>query len=529
MKVNMSFIPLVLLTLASIVCVVLSFPPFDFGFLVYFGLAPLLLALRRSSLRQAVIISFMFGYLHGVGVFQWLPSVDGVELPVFFLLLAPIYSLYYLAFGLSYRLAAARTGRLILIIGPALWVTVEFARANLFFLSLPWNLLGHTQHSFLPVIQIAGITGVYGISFLLVLVNEAGVPWLESVLFLPRDDKRISEEKKFAPLFNAAVAALGLGSVLLYGQMKPGMKSSGGKLRVALVQPNIYLRDNMTFEERSGHLRIYSEFTRKAAEGDPDLIVWPASSLPGPLASRLVKVQIRKLLEDVNIPLLVGGSGAGKMQSQDEKKRQYANSEFLLSLGDRSNTRYHKQRLVPFNEYLPLDEKIRWPPWITTLKNSYKPGTIFTLFQVNGAKFGAPICWESLFPDLFRRFVREGANFMVSVSNEAYMGDTAGPYQSFVMNVFRAVENRVAIVRPSPTGISAIIAPDGRIMDKVQDDGGKELFVSGILVRDIPLSEGKTFYTKHGDVFAFASMAISIVAVLVMTITAILERSGSGS
>jgi apolipoprotein N-acyltransferase len=351
--------------------------------------------------------------------------------------------------------------------------------------------------------------------------------WLESVLFSPRDEKKIRTEQKFIPLFYTAVAALVLGSVLLYGQMKPGMGSSGDKLRVALVQPNIYLQDNMTFEDRSRHLQVYGEFTRKAAGKDPDLIVWPASSLPDSLASRLVKVQIRKLLEDLNIPLLVGGSGAGKMLSRDEDEKQYANSEFLLSTGGRSNTRYHKQRLVPFNEYLPLEGMIKWPPWITTLEKGYKPGTVFTLFQVANAKFGAPICWESLFPDLFRRFVREGANFMVSVSNEAYMGDTAGPHQSFAMNVFRAVENRVAIVRPAPTGISAIIAPDGRILDMVQDDEGKKLFVSGILIRDIPLSKGRTYYTKHGDVFAFASIAVSIVAVLAMTAASILERSRS--
>jgi len=471
----------------------------------------------------------MFGYLHGVGVFHWLPTVDGVELPVFFLVLAPIYSLYYLAFGLSYRLAAARTGRLILIVGPAIWVTVEYTRANLFFLSLPWNLLGHTQHSFLPVIQVAGITGLYGISFLLVLVNEGVSRGLETVLHLPGVIKGSNRESRLTPLFYGAVAALVLGTVLLYGQVKVGNYPSSDKLRVALVQPDIYLRDDMTFEERSEHLRIYSEFTRKAAQGDPDLIVWPASSLPDSLASRLVKVQLRQLLKEINTPLLVGGSGAGKMLSRDEDVKQYANSEFLLSLGSRSNAGYHKQRLVPFNEYLPLDGKIKWPLWITTLRKGYKPGRAFTLFRVGGTKFGAPICWESLFPDLFRHFVRDGANFMVSVSNEAYMGDTAGPHQSFTMNIFRAVENRVSIVRPSPTGISAIIAPDGRIMDKVQDRDGKDLFVSGILVRDIPLSEGRTFYTKYGDVFAFASIAVSMLVVFALTLAAILERSRTGS
>ena len=196
--------------------------------------------------------------------------------------------------------------------------------------------------------------------------------------------------------------------------------------------------------------------------------------------------------------------------------KQYANTEFLMFPGTAPAVRYHKQKLVPFNEYLPLEGRVRWPRWITTLQTSFTPGKEYTLFSLGDARFGVPICWESLFPDLFRRFVRDGAHFMVNVTNEAYMGDTAGPWQTHAMNVFRAVENRVTLARVSATGISAFIGPDGKVLEEVVDDDGKVLFVEGILVRDIPLSTEKTFYTMHGDIFAWSMIAITAISLILL-------------
>lgn len=193
--------------------------------------------------------------------------------------------------------------------------------------------------------------------------------------------------------------------------------------------------------------------------------------------------------------------------------KQYANTEFLLFPGTAPAVRYHKQKLVPFNEYLPLEGRVRWPRWITTLQTSFTPGKEYTLFSLGDARFGVPICWESLFPDLFRKFVKEGAQFMINVTNEAYMGNSAGPYQTHAMNVFRAVENRVTLARVSATGITAFIGPDGRVLDMVRDENGKEIFVEGILVRGIPLSEEKPFYTRYGDLFAWTMILASLIVV----------------
>jgi apolipoprotein N-acyltransferase len=157
---------------------------------------------------------------------------------------------------------------------------------------------------------------------------------------------------------------------------------------------------------------------------------------------------------------------------------------------------------------------LRWPQWITTLDKSFVPGDRYTLFKVANARFGAPICWENNFPDVFRRFVQDGANFMVSVTNESVFGPTSGPHQTMATVVFRAVENRVAVARAATTGVSAFIDAQGRIVSRVEDANGNELFVHGTLAWDVPLSQQKSFYTRYGDVFARTMSLAAILMVL---------------
>jgi apolipoprotein N-acyltransferase len=304
--------------------------------------------------------------------------------------------------------------------------------------------------------------------------------------------------------------------VLLYGWRRTGAPEGSERLRVALVQANVVPTDNMSVSEQKEHLETYGRLTREAATSKPALIAWPTSSLPAPMGvSRVVSHAVRTLARETGCYLLVGGAGQEKFEPPQEGYLPYSNSEFLIAPSGRLAGKYDKIRLLPFNEYIPLQGKIRWPQWITTLKKSYLSGKEYTLFRVSGAQFGAPICWENMFPDFFRRFVKDGAHFMVSVTNEGFWGRTSAPYQTLAMNVFRAVENRVTIVRATTVGVSAFINPEGEILERVQDDDGKALFVSGFLVRDVPLAHSKTFYTVHGDVFSYAVMAIAVLMILV--------------
>ena len=505
-KTNIKKCILFVLPAVSALCMTFSLPAFDYGILAWFSLAPFLFALRQSSVIAGAVFGFIFGYFYGLGTFYWLPLTEDVSFPQFLFLIVPAFSLYYLLFGLLYRLIRPTTGSWIIVGAPALWVALEYARSNLFFLSMPWNLLGDSQYRYLSVIQIADITGVYGISFLIVMANQF---WSQIPDLFARRRLAPAAFVPFLPL------VLVLGLTLFYGWHKLAAPDSSEHLRVGLVQANVLTQDNMSTAEQKEHLMAYHRLTRQVASKKPALIVWPASSLPAQFRSRVVRRTVRQIARETGTYLLVGGAGVEKFKPKKDGQVSYSNSEFLLAPSGRLKGQYKKIRLVPFNEYLPLQGKLTWPRWITTLRKSFTPGKTYTLFKVSGARFGTPICWESMFPDLFRRFVEKGAQFMVCVTNEGFFGRTAAPYQTLTTNVFRAVENRVAIVRAATTGVSCYISPNGKIVERVRDSKGNDLFVSGTLVRDVPLFKAKTFYTMHGDIFSFAAIGASTLFFLI--------------
>jgi len=400
-----------------------------------------------------------------------------------------------------------------MIVGaPGLWVIQEYVRSNFFFLSMPWNLLGHSQHLHLIFIQIADITGVYGISFGIVIVNQ----FLSQVPDFFRYSKKRNPGtgiNSFFPkegVINLIVTAITFAIVIFYGWTKLPLPPHKMSIRVAVIQANVVTRRNMPISEQLIHLKAYEQLTLKAAQENPILIVWPASSLPAPLSSRIVRVHILQLAHETGSYLLVGGAGQEKGQLRVQGDSTYSNSEFLISPSGRLEKQYHKIKLLPFNEYVPLKNTIKWPAWISALEEEAIPGDEYTLFQIPSATFATPICWENMFPDLFRQFVKKGAQFIASVTNEEFFKDTRVPYlQSLAINVFRAVENRVYIVRAATTGISGFIDAAGRIVETIKGDNGEMLFVSGALVKEVPLLTENTFYTRFGDVFAYIIMILT--------------------
>lgn len=500
----MQLVFLVALALVSGFLATLSLPSFDLGLLAWVGLAPLLFALRQRGLLVAAALGFVFGCAFGAGSFYWVNVIPELT-PTRFVVLLALFSFYYLLFGFLYAFASRSIGSWIIVGGPALWVALEYARGSLWFLAHPWNFLAHSQYQFLPAIQIADLTGAYGVSFVLLMANQLASQ-------LPDLPARGSWRWRAQGL----AVTLVLAATLLYGWHKLAADPQPAPhLRVALVQANVILRNTMSGKERMTHLVAYDRLTTEAARETPDLIVWPASSLPGPINFWMIRMYVNDMAHRAGSYLLVGGTGGDKFGRPGEGPLSYSNSEFLISPSGGLKGQYDKIRLTPFTEQVPLHGFINWPGWITTLDRSFVPGNGYTLFQVSQARFGAPICWENAFPDLFRRFVLGGANFMVSVTNESAFGPTSGPHQTLAMNAFRAVENRVAIARAATTGISAFIDSHGRIVSRVTDSNGADLFVPGILTWDVPLSDKKTFYTLYGDAFA---QAVSIAALLMLVL-----------
>ncbi|MDA3916791.1 MAG: apolipoprotein N-acyltransferase [Deltaproteobacteria bacterium] len=503
-----------------------AYPPFNVEILAWMGLAPLLFALRRAGPVEGSAMALLTGVLFFMATFSWVGKIPEIGVQNWLLLMVAPLSFYFLIFGILYRVISRNTGSWIILGAPSLWTALEYARSHLFFLSVPWNLLAHSQYRHLPVIQIADITGVYGISFLMGMVNQLISEVPEFVVAgkagsLP--DSTGYCRKINGPLHLLTVAVL-LVLSLSYGWYRLVPPANAEHLRLAMIQGNLVTKNKMPYAEQVKHLKVYDHLTRLAAKKSPDLIIWPASSLPAPInASLLVRSAVSRLTRDTNSHLLAGGAGYEKLGPPKDGYLPYSNSEFLISPSGRLEAQYNKIRLVPFNEYIPFQGKITWPGWISTIKKSFIPGDSYTIFRVKDAAFGSPICWENLFSNHFRRFVKDGANFMVSVTNEGFYGPTAGPYQTMAMTVFRAIENRVAIARSSTTGVSAIINPDGKIVEKIQDADGKDLFVSGFLVRNVPLSNKKTIYTRCGDIFAYGIIGITLLCI-VISITGIKPR-----
>jgi apolipoprotein N-acyltransferase len=257
----------------------------------------------------------------------------------------------------------------------------------------------------------------------------------------------------------------------------------------------------------------YSELTEKATSLHPDLIVWPEASSPGIWGEDdSVFQEIFALSKKTKIPLLIGTVA----RDNDE----YFNSALLIRPSGEIAGRYDKLHLVPFGEYIPLKKIL---PFLETVVpiGDITAGREYTVFKIPSAKFQIPtkfsvlICFEDLFPELSREFVKRGANFLINITNDAWYKKTSAAYQHLQASVFRAVENRVFLVRSANTGVSAFIGPDGEIISKVSDKSGRDIFISGIDTQELAvLNKPFTIYTPYGDFFPAACFLFVLYGII---------------
>ena len=489
-----------------------SFPKFDLGALAWVALVPLLVALEGKRLLSAFLLSFATGLIFLPGLFYWVLTVEDYN-ALDHILLAVYFSCYFAVFGLALAWIRKRTDVPLVVAAPPLWVALEYLRAHAGFLTLPWMLLGYSQYLEPSLVQITSLTGVYGLSFLIVLTNALGadaVRYWRRARGLPRASSLFPRS-----LVLSAVTVSGLlVSTYVYGRIVLSHPLPHERMRIALVQGNVP-------QQGAGRQRVvdhYASLTRTAAQGAPVLIVWPETAVPGDVKhDPQLQQKMRLLARETEKFLLVGASESAKFSKGNPPNRalqhKYYNSMLLLSPRGTLDGEYRKMILVPFGEYEPLQGMIAWPQAIAASFGRMVPGDSYTLFSIDGVRFGAVICWEVIFPDLFREFVKRGAGFMINATNESWFGPTATPYQLLAMATIRAAENRVAVARAANTGLSAFIDPYGRITDRVRDATGRELFVEGVLVHDVPVSRTRTFYTRHGDIFAFLQIGLAAAVV----------------
>ncbi len=467
------------LCFVSAIILILPFTTFGLWFFAWFGFIPFFTAIKNKNKFYTFLLAYFTGVVFWLGTIYWLSHVTVMGTVILVLYL----SLYFGLFGLLIGSHMAIPRKRILFFVPAVWVLLEFARSYLL-TGFPWALLGYSQTSNLPIIQIADITGTYGVSFLIVMVNVA-----------------LYSKKRIMPALLCCVIVASYGFYKLYW---PDRNKDIVKYKVSVVQGNI--PQQMKWDERARGYIInkYLELTHKAEGDGPDLIVWPEASWPF-------------LLNDNDINLAEGMDFLSGLKSSlvfgavTMRGGFYYNSALFYRKGLKTPGIYDKLHLVPFGEYIPLKKIFPFLETIAPIGDITK-GNKYTVFSDRN-DFSVLVCFEDLFPELSRRFVRKGASFLVNITNDAWYGNTTAAYQHLQASIMRAVENRVWVVRSANTGISAFINSKGKIISLVSDRCRGSLFVDGVATSSVNIMAGKykTFYTYTGDLFVLFSLLYLVI------------------
>ncbi|HEY7652189.1 MAG TPA: apolipoprotein N-acyltransferase [Methylomirabilota bacterium] len=483
----------------------LAFPKTGWALLAWIWLVPALASAVTRAPRAALADGWLAGTVFYLVLLRWLDHTflhySAIPWPVTWL---PIVALAAYC-GLYAGLVAAGTAWLgarlgagvALALAPPLWVAGEWLRGHLMG-GFPWGLLGYSQQAQLPVIQIAELGGVYAVSLVIVAVNAALAGL--SVLGPRRAWPGVVAG------FVLLGAALGFGVQALARESAAG----GGSVEIAVIQPSIEQTIKWDPARHAQILDIYERLTREAARSKPAVVLWPETATTIFLRGDPALLErLRRLSEDIGVPLLVGS-----IDRRDGPRGQFLNSAFFLT-GQGITAKYDKIHLVPFGEYVPLAGLLGFIKGWAEFISEFGEGDAETIVPLPGAPFGTVICYEVIFPELFRGFVVRGASFMANITNDAWFGETSGPWQHLGTVSLRAVEHRVAIARAANTGISAFVEPTGRVGPMLP------LLERGVLHRSIPLRARATLYTRLGDWLVYACAGLGAIGVAV----AFLRRS----
>jgi apolipoprotein N-acyltransferase len=518
-----------LLVVISAVLQILIFPLPGFYFLSWFALAPLIVALLRArpvgdlefdnspklqpaSPLQAFLLAYACGILWYMGTCYWIYDTmhqyGGITPPLALLILF-LFSLYlgfyHGLFGLLIGLIAARgrehsfqTGRS-LAAAPFLWVAVELARTRV--TGFPWNLLGIAQVDNAALSRIAQWTGVYGISFEIVVINVA----IAAAFLVPR--------KKRGPLL---IAALASAAVLQAGRLIETPASVADHTAL-LVQENIPVAadwNRSLFESTLSELSGLSEKSLTAgtakAAGDfkTNLIVWPESPAPFFTNDPLFRNAISEMARQTNSWVVTGAIGTNPAMRGSKQGPQMFNSAALVGPNGDWTMRYDKVHLVPFGEYLPFPSLFSFAGGLTKEVGEFTPGQSRIPLDAGSSRIGVFICYESIFPDDVRQFAGRGAQVFVNISNDGWYGDSGAYAQHLNQTRMRAIENNRWLLSATNTGVTASIDPWGRLAAQVPRK------VRATLLAPYSLTSVTTFYTRYGDWFAFLCAIISTGALL---------------
>lgn len=444
---------------------IISFPNFNFSWLAWICLIPFLIAVdSEKEIRSAIRNSFLCGWVIYLGSMHWLTKVSWLG----YILVTLYLACYFALFGI------VRFHNKNFIIIPVAWTALEFIRSNLWG-GIPWLLLGASQYSFLSLIQIANVTAVYGVSFIVVLINASIVKSKYYVLLI-------------------------LLLVIGYGKYTISKTVEGEKIKIGVVQPNV--PQDIKWDP------VYTDWMVEKLEKlsynirDVNLIIWPETAVPTFTESASLFKRITLLAKELDTDIFIGSQG---LSFNGEK--HYHNSAFLVSKDGRIAGEYRKIHLVPFGEFVPFRKIFPFLKYLTPIEGEFTAGNEYTVFKPSNINHGSVvplstiICFEDIFPGLARKFVKRGADILVNITNDAWFGETNAVYQHAYLSIFRAVENGVPLVRATNTGLSCFIESTGKI-------NVIKPFIEISSAREILVSKRNTFYTRYGDIFGWLCVIV---------------------
>jgi len=509
-----------------------SFPKNGIAGLAWVAPALIVLAARGRSGAEAWRVGYVAGLAAALGSFAWLLLIPVTGFPILgwvalaaYLAIYPALWVWLVAYDESPQIPDSWGRRTLwAITGAAAWVALEMLRARLFS-GLPWNLLGTSQYTMTPLVQIASYAGVYGVSFLIVWASLS--LYSAGRLILRQPASRFAWQGEIIlPLLTVAL-------LFAWGTTRLAPLETNAKtvtltsklpyLRVTLVQPSIPQTMLWNSDDDTNILHHVLHMSQSALTNETDLLIWPEAALTEEVRYDEATYRgVTGLARSNHVWLIIGSDdeeppASGSTNSADAL---YYNSSFLVSPYGQLYNVYHKRKLVAFGEYIPL---VRWLPfikWFTPITGGFTPGDHAIPFELPDLKVKTAvlICFEDIFPDFVREYAGDDTDFLVNITNDGWFGTGSAQWQQAAAASFRAVENGLPLLRCANNGLTCWIDSHGRIRELFKDDQGT-VYGPGTLSVEIPLlatgeKRTPTFYHLHGDEFGWGCVMITSLIIM---------------
>jgi apolipoprotein N-acyltransferase len=483
----------------------LSLPPFNhefhwffslFPFLTFVVLIPLMFFALQKSLKKAVLFTFLYSFSAALGQLYWIGFVTAeglwhlILIGVF--LISTYLGLIFLSAGLLFRVVYKTMGRFYLVLFPAIWVSIDFFR-SVGEIPFPWSFLGYSYAPMLPLAQVASITGVWGLTFIAVVMN---VLIFDLLICYYRNE---NQAQKWIHL---AIGFLCLVAISVWGNARIKKPLLGDYKKIAVLQTNM---DQLHWGNNSldTAFTITEKMVKEAALHNVNLIVGPESALLCFVDRKPEhRIRVQGWVDSINRPLILGGLHWDRAPEGAVYEYYIYNSAFFIE-PFKPIAHYNKQKLVPFSEKMPFENFIPILSRVNLGEADFMSGKDPVVFQTDSIRAAPFICYEVIFPSFVQERLKKNANLIVTITNDGWFGMTSGPYQHAMMARMRAIENRISVVRCANSGFSMFIDGYGKVTNTTR------LYTRTTIYGDVLLRKADSFYAKYGDWFLILCMLIA--------------------